>query len=231
MALIVRIDVDRPYGKQPLVRHVLSRISSDAGLPKLPWFGYLRELKVMLEILNQARARAYVFFRRCTLPCAEAMEALSAGGHEIGLHLEDSRSYRTFLAERRQLEEHLGRPVTSFSKHGSGGARFGRRHYAPYEQDKYAEWGRQSGMKFFSGNLEDPRVPIFQIDRLLCFPGAFWLEPAWRNTGVFTIGWLRTATTKSDVVMLVHPENVLASNELTEQFRNLVNTVPTRIFA
>ncbi len=35
MALIVRIDVDRPYGKQGFVRHVASRISSDYFLPRM----------------------------------------------------------------------------------------------------------------------------------------------------------------------------------------------------
>ena len=34
MALIIRIDVDRPYGRQPVLRHVLSRLSSDLYFPQ-----------------------------------------------------------------------------------------------------------------------------------------------------------------------------------------------------
>src|SRR5690242_20558682 len=132
MALIIRIDVDRPYGKHPIARHVLSRVSSDLFFPRVESFGYLRELKELLELLNEHRARAYVFFRQCTLPSLEILDLLEAGGHEIGLHLEDSRSFKTFTEEKTALERHIGRKVNSFSKHGSGGARFGRRHHAPY---------------------------------------------------------------------------------------------------
>ena len=49
MALIVRIDVDRPYGKHPGYRHVLSRLSSDLYFPRIESCGYLDELKWMLR--------------------------------------------------------------------------------------------------------------------------------------------------------------------------------------
>jgi hypothetical protein len=63
MALIVRIDVDRPYGKQGLVRHVASRIASDFFLPRMEWLRYLDELKTILRILN-----ANGKIRSCVLP-------------------------------------------------------------------------------------------------------------------------------------------------------------------
>ena len=67
MALIIRIDVDRPYGKQPILRHMLSRLSSDFYFPKIETLGYLKELRIILQILNERNVRAYIFFRRCTL--------------------------------------------------------------------------------------------------------------------------------------------------------------------
>ena len=70
MAVIVRIDVDRPYGRSFWIRHVFSRISSDFWLPRLPACGYFRELEVMLSLLNQRNARVYAFFCRCTIPSA-----------------------------------------------------------------------------------------------------------------------------------------------------------------
>ena len=79
MALVVRIDVDRPYGKRPLPRHMLSRLSSDYYFPKVEAFGYLRELKEVLCMLNDANAHAYLFFRRCTLPSDSVIKLIDKG--------------------------------------------------------------------------------------------------------------------------------------------------------
>src|SRR5690348_6770036 len=132
MSLIIRIDVDRPYGRVPFARHVLSRLSSDLYVPRLPFCGYLTELKVMLEMINRASARAYVFFRRCTLPSPPIVDLLREGNHQPGLHLENSRSFETFREETKNIEKHLGKKVSAVSKHGSGGSKYGLRHYAPY---------------------------------------------------------------------------------------------------
>lgn len=232
MAIIVRIDVDRPYGRRPLFRHVLSRFSSDFYLPRIESLGYLTELKKMLEILRAAGAPSYAFFRQCTLPSPSVMEAMTAGGHELGLHLEDSRSFETYSAERDFLEKFTGRKITSFSKHGSGGAKFGRRHHAPYEPERYLDWAGRTGMKVFFGNLEDPTLSAHQANpRLAFYPSAFWLEPHWRDTGRFTVDWLIAHAQKNDVVMLVHPENVLADAALTADFTRIVNQAPSRILA
>ena len=140
MALIIRIDVDRPYGRRPFLRHFLSRLSSDLYFPKVPGFGFLAELEAMLTWLEKASARAYVFFRRCTLPSKSILKLLDAGRHEIGLHLENSRSLTTFIKEMQIVENHVGRHVRAISKHGSGGAKYGFHHYAPYEPERYIEW-------------------------------------------------------------------------------------------
>ncbi len=229
MALIVRIDVDRPYGRHPLPRHLLSRIRSDYGFPRVFGFGYLRELKRILELLNERQAPAYVFFRGCTLPTAEVTRLLDGGRHEIGMHLENSRTFETFTAERGLLEAYTGRKVLTFSKHGSGGARYGRHHYAAYEPDRYIAWGQQAGMKLFLGNLEDPTMPCTQYGALTVFPAAFWLEPYWRDTSRFTVQWLVQNASRSDIVLLIHPENVLESAELTNHLQTLVSRLGTRI--
>src|SRR6516162_656203 len=111
MAVIIRIDIDRPYGRRPLLRHALSRCGSDLYFPRIDTLGYLRELKEILQILHEAEARAYVFFRRCTLPSDPILELLDQGHHEIGLHLENSRSFETFQAERQLLERHIKKEV------------------------------------------------------------------------------------------------------------------------
>lgn len=230
MALIIRIDVDRPYGRRPIARHVLSRISSDFYLPKVRRFGYLSELSTILAWLNDQGARSCVFFRRCTLPSEPVLAALHAGHHEIGLHLENSRSFPTFLHELKVLEQHVGKKVLAVSKHGSGGAKFGFHHYAPYEPDRYVSWATQMGMRLFLGNLEDPRVEPQACGELEVFPSAFWLEPSWRDTNTFPVEWLMDFATHRDVVLLIHPENVLSQPGLTYDFQRLIRTVGSRVF-
>jgi hypothetical protein len=230
MALIIRIDVDRPYGRSPLSRHFLSRVSSDLYFPKVAGLGYLAELQTMLTWLNQERARAYVFFRGCTLPSTPILELLDVGGHEIGLHLENSRSLATFVKEKEILQHHLGRKVFALSKHGSGGAKYGLHHYAPYEPEKYVQWAGQASMRLFLGNLEDPCVEPTKVSgELLVYPSAFWLEPAWRDTETFTVDWLLDRAKRQDIVLLVHPENVLAQPDLTADFKRLIRTLESRI--
>jgi peptidoglycan/xylan/chitin deacetylase (PgdA/CDA1 family) len=232
VALIVRLDIDRPYGKRPVHRHILSRLGSDLYCPKIRALGYLKELEEMLRRLNEKRAQAHVYFRRCTLPSANVMELLEQGGHEIGLHLEDSRSFASFAREKGMLERHIGRRVRTFSKHGSGGARYGYHHFAPYEPQRYLEWARETGIRLFLGNLEDPTMPPERgLDGVLNFPSAFWLEPHWRDTTAFTIDWLMTHARNRDIVLLVHPENVLESPELSGAFDRLIGGLETKIFS
>ncbi len=230
MGLIIRIDVDRPYGRQPLARHLLSRLSSDVCIPKIPGFRFLAELQTMLSWLNEAGARAYVFFRRCTLPSSPILHFLDAGRHEIGLHLENSRSFGSFMEETHILEHHIRKPVRALSKHGSGGRRFGFHHYAPYEPEKYVDWACRASMRLFLGNLQDPTLmPTEAGNDLLVFPSAFWLEPHWRDTGTFTVDWLIERARERDIVLLVHPENVLAHPGLAADFKRLIRTLESRV--
>jgi hypothetical protein len=229
MALIVRIDVDRPYGKSPFLRHVCSRVASDIYFPKVDALGYLQELAVILHMLNAAKAPAHIFFRRCTLPSRSILELIDAGGHDIGLHLENSRSFATFSDEKAMLERYVGRSVVAVSKHGSGKHKYGFHHYAPYEPDKYIDWVRKSGMTVFLGNLEDPTLPPAAYADLKVYPSAFWLEPSWRNVGKFPVDWLLGQARTSDIVLLFHPDNVLADPSLTYDLKRLLSSLDTRL--
>ena len=231
MALIVRIDVDRPYGKEGLVRHVASRVSSDYYLPRMDWLRYLDELKTILRILNANGRSSHVFFRKCTYPTPEVCALMEEGGHQFGLHLENSRSFETFTEERQSLERMLGRRVVGFSKHGSGVLHLGRHHYAPYEPDKYLQWGKDAGMEYFLGNLENPEPGPTQDGGLLSYPSAFWLEPHWRDKKKFPIEWLLREAKHRDVVMLIHPDNVTSSPEIMREFVLAVEQLETTILA
>ena len=229
MALIVRIDVDRPYGKQGLVRHVASRVSSDFYLPVMPWLRYLDELKTILRILQANGRHAYVFFRKCTYPSAEIMDLMRAGNHQFGLHLENSRSEETFNEELGWLERRLGFGVTAISKHGSGRMKLGRHHYAPYEPERYLPWAQAAGMKLFFGNQEDPELRPVEKDGLLYYPSAFWLEPHWRDNRKFPIEWLLEEAARRNIVMLLHADNVTSDPEIMREFRMAVERLDTVI--
>lgn len=229
MALIVRVDVDRPYGQQGMMRHVASRVSSDFFLPRLEWLHYLSELKTILGILNANGKTAYVFFRKCSYPSPAVCELMRAGNHRFGLHLENSRSASTFEEELASLERAVGLRVTAFSKHGSGQKRYGRRHYPPYEPERYLPWARRAGMNLFLGNLEDPGLRPVDKEGLLCFPSAFWLEPYWRDTQKFPIEWLLREAAERDVVMLLHPDNVTSSPPVMREFLMAVERLDAAI--
>lgn len=229
MAVILRIDVDRPYGKQGLLRHIASRIASDVYLPRIDGLGYLRDLETILKILNNRGRQAYVFFRRCTYPTPAICELMQDGGHEFGLHLEDSRSAETFRQELGSLEKCLNCRVTAFSKHGSGRMRLGRHHYPPYEPLRYRPWARAAGMKYFFGNLEDPELSPEQDGKLLSYPSAFWLEPSWRDVDRFPIEWLLRTADERNVVLLMHPDNVTASESIAGEFLRVIEQVDSLI--
>lgn len=229
MALIIRIDVDRPYGKQGFVRHVASRVASDYYLPRLSWLRYLEELETILRILNQHGRQAWVFFRKCTYPTAAVRALMDAGGHQYGLHLENSRSAETFQEELSALQRVLGLPIAAFSKHGSGRLHLGRHHHAPYEPERYLPWAARSGMRFFFGNQEDPRIAPERREGLLYFPSAFWLEPYWRDAARFPLEWLLAEAKHRDIVLLLHPDNVTSSPEIMQEFLAAVGQLPSTL--
>jgi hypothetical protein len=158
------------------------------------------------------------------------LDLLESGGHEVGLHLENSRSFETFSQEVRILETYFGKQILAMSKHGSGDGKYGFHHYAPYEPAKYTEWAERASMRLFLGNLEDPTLtPVTTGKGLLTFPSAFWLEPHWRDTRTFTIDWLLEQAGQRDIVLLVHPENVLADSRLSADFQRLIQTLDSRV--
>ena len=185
----------------------------------------------MLQVLNEHKARAHVFFRGCTLPSESVMRLLEQGSHAVGLHLENSRSFSHFCEEKKQLERHIRAEVYAVSKHGSGTIQYGRRHYAPYDPEKYVQWACDTGMKLFLGNLQDPSLTVVETPGFRWFPSAFWLEPYWRDTQRFTVDWLLSSARETDKVLLVHPENVQEDPLLIADFGKLIASLNTKIVA
>ncbi len=230
MAIILRIDVDSPYGKKRILHHIFSRLTSDLNLAPIIKLPYLKDLNYFISYLNKKAHKGYFFFRKCTLPNTEVLENLKKGGHRIGLHLENSRSIETFNAELKLIKEKLNSKIEVFTKHGSGKHKYGLHHYAPYEPEKYLMWGTELGMKLFLGNLEDPSIPNYRThDGLLYFPAAFWLEHYWRNTSVFDINWLIKESKEKDIVLLLHAENVVHNTLFFDELELILQNTETKI--
>lgn len=232
MALLIRVDVDRPFGRRDIFHKLASRISSDLYLPRIEYLHFLHDLNEILDQFNLLNIRSYVFFRRCTLPSIRIMKSLDEGNHVIGLHLENSRSLDTFKRELEVLEKHIARKISVFSKHGSGVHRYGLSHYAPYEPKKYILWGKELGMHIFFGNGEDPSVCSYRDnEKIYVFPSAFWLEPFWRDTTRFSMEWLAREARLRDIVLLLHPDNITRDRVLMDQLMTLLKKTPTTIYS
>lgn len=230
MPIIFRMDVDRPYGKSTLIKHIASKIGSEYYFPRITSLGFLADLHKVLYLMNEKHVRSYVFFRKCTLPCEETINLIDKGNHIIGLHLENSRSFDTYYAEIKFLETYLGREIVTFSKHGSGVHKYGIHHYAPYEPEKYIQWAKHSGMKVLFGNGEDPVLNSIQDWPLLYYPSAFWLEPYWRDTQRFTIEWLIDESRKRDIVLLFHPDNITADDKLYKDLNFILSNTKSIVY-
>lgn len=68
MPLVLRVDVDKPYGRATIKEKVLSKVREDLWLPAIPSIGYLSHLKIFLAFLSKEKIKAHIYFRKCTLP-------------------------------------------------------------------------------------------------------------------------------------------------------------------
>lgn len=221
MAILLRVDVDKPYGHHTLVRRIASKLVEDYELKNFPFLSYLPHLKKLLRTLNENKVPGFFFFRLCTLPDKETKQLLEKGHHIVGLHAENTRTEETLLEEVNQFNL-SGMPCTCFTKHGSGTLKLGKYHYPPYEPSKYLKWARQNDLRFFSGN----GTPNTEHDLILqeegFWPNLFWMEHDYRGKTFNTLQQFKAAALHHDVILLIHPENFysypILSDELMEIF-------------
>ncbi|MGV3599483.1 MAG: hypothetical protein ACO1PI_16595 [Bacteroidota bacterium] len=222
MALILRVDVDKPYGRHTLLRKVLSKIKEDY-FPALPIkAGYLSHLKQFITFCNQHRVSGHFYHRISTAPDAETLNLQAKGGHITGLHLENSRSKETLKSELEELQRKVnGLKVDTFSKHGSGTYKLGKYHYAPYEPLKYKMWAKELGLKYFSGNgIAEKPEDLEDVDGY--YENLFWVEPYYRSPNFNKLADVVATAKNKDVVILIHPCNYLADKQTKEDFEMLV---------
>jgi hypothetical protein len=223
MGLILRVDVDKPYGHSSLLRKIASKVAEDYF--PIPFFGgiqYLKHLEAFLECCNSEQVPGFIYHRQCTVPDKKINELLIAGGHKLGFHAENTRSEETFAAELRLFSEKVSpAKVSSFTKHGSGVLKLGKHHYPPYEPEKYKAWSARLGIGFYFGNgICANAADLYAADRF--YPTMFWIEKDYRNPAFSELQQLLDAARSGDVAILIHPENFYTYKSVAHDFRQLI---------
>jgi hypothetical protein len=222
MGIILRIDIEKPFGNHTLLRKLLSKAVENYFPNALIPFGYLDHLKTLLRFLNKEKVIATLFHRLSNIPDAETRQLIFEGGHESGLHFENSRSRNTFESELLQFKAKMGNLPMLVSKHGSGHHKLGKYHYAPYEPEKYKKWAKELGVRFPSGNrIPENRNDLLQIDGY--FEHVFWMEEDYRKGNFSRFEDFLDLAKKQDLVILIHPESFANSLNLRVEFVKLIS--------
>lgn len=224
MAVFLRVDVDKPYGKHTLLRKILSKITEDF-FPNYKINNiYLSHLKEFIIFCNDNDIKGTFYHRLCTRPDSETIELIKVGKHAIGLHLENSKSFETFSKEWNEIQCYTDLKMISFSKHGSGVHKLGKYHYPIYEPSKYKTWASKLKLLFPSGNgIPSSKDDLESIDGY--YENVFWIEPTYRNNAFNNLKDLIEIAKNKDVVVLIHPCNYLADLETRNEFHHFVEMI------
>ncbi len=223
MSLVLRVDVDKPYGRLKFKEKVLSKVREDLWLPAIPSLGYLRHLKTFLAFLKKGEIKSHIYFRKCTLPPKRWLDGPLFDKHKFGLHAENTRNFETFKKELEVVQMHLSpTKLSSFTKHGSGQWKGGRNHYPLYEPDKYLKWSETFGIPFMFGNemLSESNKSSNQ-DQF--YSSMFWIKESNRNCERYTLQWAIDVAKEKNVIVLIHPANFVANEQVGSDMRKLVS--------
>jgi hypothetical protein len=224
MSLILRVDVDKPYGNSNIIRKIASKIEEDfISFNLLSKSKYLTHLIDFLKFCNTHNVPSLLYFRHCTVPNAAVIKLIKEGGHHIGLHAENTRSFESFKEELNLFREKV-KPlkVDSFSKHGSGKLKLGKYHYAPFEPEKYLEWSQKLDIKYISGN-DTAQNKDDLISKNNYFSKIFWIEREYRSNHFFELSKVVQAAKINDVVVLIHPCNFDSTKAVSDDFKELIH--------
>ncbi len=225
MGLILRVDIDKPYGNTTLVRKIASKLVEDFyAKPLFNSFGYLTHFANFLKTCNDYNVSGIMYHRICTIPNEAVMELIKKGNHKIGLHAENTRNLETFSNELNTFKSLLpdkNIAVESFSKHGSGKVKIGKYHYAPYEAEKYLEWAKQLNLKFPFGNEIGENENDF-LQKNNFHKSVFWIERDYRSSTFNTLEQLVEVASIHDVGVLIHPCNYDSTKNVADDFHELI---------
>lgn len=223
MPLILRVDVDKPYGNSTFIRAVRSKLSEDYWYPNFAPFNvnYLDQLSEFLEHCNREKIAGYFYFRNCTCPNDRVKQLMIEGGHQFGVHAENTRSLETFKEEWNTLEKKANLKFSSFSKHGSGVIKIGKYHYPPYEPDKYLDWSKKLKLDFRFGNDICDTPDDFNGAQVF-YPKIFWIERPYRSSQLNSLHDIIKIAKENIVPVLIHPSNYASTEDVKNDFLKII---------
>jgi len=167
--ILLRIDVDNPFGWSSTYKKFLNYIS--INFRKVPirynYLGYLKDSRSLFNTLNDAGVKGTWFFRVQTRPRHQFRAELSKNGHEIAYHAERTASKKDFQEDLEILSRKFKEKILGFSKHGSGTIKLSRYHNPEYEVETLLKLGIESDLKYFSGNGLDPSLSPFKYKEMI----------------------------------------------------------------
>jgi hypothetical protein len=223
MPLVLRVDVDKPYGRSNVKEKVLSKICEEHWMPSFSSLGYLNHLKTFLAFLSEVHIKAHIYFRKCTLPPRAWLNDDVIAGHMIGLHAENTRSYETLRKELEYVINYF-HPIhlTSFTKHGSGSWKSGRNHYYIYEPEKYLEWAERLKLPFLFGN-EEIHKPEDIIEKNNYYPRMLWIDREDSDEVTKCFEWIIRCSITQTVAVIIHPCNFVTMKSVRGNLEKLIS--------
>ncbi len=218
MPFILRVDVDKPYGRNNFINKIKSKLAEDYWFPYAN--NYLHHLKDFLQFCNIQGISGNIYFRNCTTPDEETKKLLVKGKHRAGFHAENTRSFDTFNHELNSIKIRSGLKIDSFTKHGSGMLKLGKNHYPLYEPDKYLAWAEKTDLRFPFGNgICKKKEDLLPKNGF--FPNMFWIERDYRDKNFFDLDMIVHHAINLTIPVLIHPCNYSASEIVKNDFKEL----------
>ncbi len=225
MGILLRIDVDNPYGYSDLLRKTFNFFALNYFFPPLPKL-HLSNFKKLLEDLEDRGIPVNFFFKPKTLPSKE-LSVQIIKRNEVGLHAVQVHTFEKFEEELKKVNARFGNKVRGFSKHGHWRNWVGERGSVPgYNPNKLLKYARKAKLKYFAGNYENPTYKPEIVQGVHYFPSAFWLNERFRNKK-FTLNWLFQNSQVRDIVVLMHPWEWVTLKQVREAYEKILTKTET----
>lgn len=224
MSLILRVDVDKPYGRGNVFQKTKSKIREDYWFPAIHRLGYLRCLEDFLGFCNSLSISGMFYFRSCTIPTKHVLKLIDSGNHILGFHAENTKTLSSFKLELNKFSDKLnGRSILTFTKHGSGKLKLGKNHYPPYEPEKYKQWSEELGIKYLFGNEICNSENDF-VNKNCFLSKMFWINRAYRDSNLDSIEEIVEIAKYNNVPIIIHPSNFCINEVVRSDFEKLVRS-------
>ena len=220
MPLLLRVDVDKPYGNSNIFFRCLSKLNENYSFFNFTLSSYLHHFEDFINVINKENIPSFIYFRNCTVPSKKYFNLNKLKNHKIGFHAENTKSLNTLKNELDEFKIKLDNKIISFTKHGSGQIKLGKNHYYKYEPNKYLEWSQKLNMKFYFGNGIIEKVEDLYNENY--FPNMFWMHKNYRSQAINSIDKILEISKTHIIPILIHPSNFQSNFQVRSDFLYLI---------